>query len=82
MHTESEHTFEGGHYDLEMQFVHTAPGPDGTEKVLIIACFYQVCLPVCLSLWEGGWGGGWVYQMVVCACVCVCRCTCQYVGDP
>jgi carbonic anhydrase len=57
MHTESEHTFEGGHYDLEMQFVHTAPGPDGTEKVLIIACFYQVCLSVCLSFWEGVLGG-------------------------
>jgi len=41
MHTESEHTFDGGHYDLEMHFVHTATGPDGSEKVLVIACFYQ-----------------------------------------
>jgi hypothetical protein len=37
-----------------MQFVLTAPGPDRTEKVLVIACFYQVCLPVCLSVWVGG----------------------------
>lgn len=41
MHTESEHTFNGGHYDLEMHFVHTAKGPDGTDKVLVVACFYQ-----------------------------------------
>ena len=41
MHTVSEHTFDGGHYDLEMQFVHTASGADGKEKVLVIGCFYQ-----------------------------------------
>lgn len=41
MHTASEHTFNGGHYDLEMQFVHTAEAPDGSEKVLVVACFFQ-----------------------------------------
>lgn len=39
-HTPSEHKVAGRHYDMEMQFVHSAE-VDGVTKLAVIACFYE-----------------------------------------
>ena len=39
-HTPSEHKVAGRHYDMEMQFVHTAQ-VDGVSKTAIVAVFYE-----------------------------------------
>ena len=39
-HTPSEHKVAGRHYDMEMQFVHTAE-VDGVKKTAIVACFFE-----------------------------------------
>ena len=42
MHTYSEHTFDGAHSDLEIQFVHTTRDHTAFNKELIIAVFFKV----------------------------------------
>lgn len=42
MHTLSEHTVDGSHYDLEIHFVHTTDDADAANKVLVVAAFFKV----------------------------------------
>jgi len=42
MHTASEHTVDGKHSDLEIQFVHTTDDASAASKVLVVAAFFKV----------------------------------------
>jgi len=42
LHTLSEHTFDGKHYDVEMQFVHTTSEASAEQKSLIVSAFFKV----------------------------------------
>ena len=42
MHTRSEHTVDGEHSDLEIQFVHTTEDPAAANAKLIVAAFFKI----------------------------------------
>jgi len=42
LHTVSEHTIDGEHSALEIQFVHTTDDTEAANKVLVVAAFFQV----------------------------------------
>jgi carbonic anhydrase len=42
MHTASEHTIDGKHSDVEMQFVHTTDDASAPNKVLVVGAFFKV----------------------------------------
>jgi carbonic anhydrase len=42
LHSLSEHTFNGEHYDLEIQFVHNTKEAFARNKILIVSAFFQV----------------------------------------
>lgn len=41
-HTVSEHTVDGEHYDMEMQFVHTTDDFTAFNKILVVSVFFKV----------------------------------------
>jgi carbonic anhydrase len=42
LHTLSEHTVDGAHYDLEIHFVHTTDDEKAANKVLVVGAFFKV----------------------------------------